>query len=92
MDILCQSNAQDTYEKLKNKITELNNSTSESYLQNIIFNDSELSAIAKGTGYEAIFKFKDQKIEVDLKLGLLLKPLRSQIESKISEKITKSLS
>lgn len=91
MDIQCNGSAQDTYNKLKQKIQELKSSSSESYLQNIIFNDSELSAVAKGTGYEAFFKFKDQKIEFDLKLGILLKPLRTQIESKISEKISKSL-
>ncbi len=91
MDIQCSGSANETYQKLKQKIQELKSSSSESYLQNIQFNDSDLTAVAKGTGYEAFFKFKDQKIEMDLKLGILLKALRSQIESKISEKITKSL-
>lgn len=59
-------------------------------VKDVMFDDQNHQASAKGMGFEVKIKCQDNAIDIDLNLGMLLKPLKGTIENKIQEMIEKS--
>ena len=87
MEIQSSGSAAEVYSRLKTRITELRSKGKLSVIRDIKFNDSGLSAQAIGSGFEALIACVDGKVNVDLRLGLLLKPIRGQIEEGLRKRL-----
>ncbi len=77
------------YGKLKSKIQQLQQSGKLSYVQNLEFSDASQEIQAKGTGYTAKLIAADGKIDVNLDLSLLMKPMRGTIEGQLESMVQK---
>ena len=91
MEIQSSGAAAEVYGRLKTRITELRSKGKLSVIRDIKFNDSGLSVRATGSGFEALIACVDGKVNVDLKLGLLLKPIRGQIEEGLRKRLQDAL-
>ncbi|MGE4233695.1 MAG: polyhydroxyalkanoic acid system family protein [Bacteriovoracia bacterium] len=89
---LKEMDAQAIYSTLKSKIEQIEGKSFMEMVQDLKFDDKELTAKAKGTGFEAFIRCLNGKILVDLNLSILLKPMRSAIEKKIEHHVGRALS
>lgn len=87
MQIKCAGEAKEIFSKLKLKIEEFRSLGKMKILQSVEFDDANFLIKAKGVGFEAFIYCKSGLIDVDLKLGLLLKPMRSKIEEELLQKL-----
>ncbi len=90
MEIHCAESKEEIYKKIKPKL-EHYKETGKWQIKDVEFNDAALKVVAKGPGFTANVACNDGKINVDLELGFLLKPLRSTIEQGIRESFEKAL-
>ncbi|MBI2606230.1 MAG: polyhydroxyalkanoic acid system family protein [Deltaproteobacteria bacterium] len=91
MEIQSSGSAAEVYGRLKTRITELRAKGKLSVIRDIRFDDSGLSAQATGSGFRALIACADGKVSVDLKLGLLLRPMRGQIEEGLRKRLQDAL-
>jgi hypothetical protein len=91
MEITCKGSALEIYQLFKNKIEEMQKNDRLSIVENLKFDDSTLTTIATGKGFQAKIFCLDNLLKVDLDLSFLLKPLRSQIEEKLRQKLESAL-
>lgn len=91
MEIACKGSAAEVYELFKTKVEALRSQGRLQVIEKITYQDASKEANAKGTGFEALIQCKDGTISVDLKLGLLLRPMRSTIEEKLRHKIESAI-
>ncbi len=87
MEINCMGSASEIYSKLKTRIEDLRSRGKLSIISEVQFNDDSKTATAKGTGFDANISCVENKIQVELKLGFLLKPMRHTIEEGLRKRL-----
>lgn len=91
MEIECKGSADEVYQLFKIKVEALRSQGRLQVIEQINYQDASKQANAKGTGFEAQISCRDNTIHVDLKLGLLLRPMRATIEEKLRHKIVSAI-
>lgn len=91
MEINCLGSAEEIYQKLKTKLTQYQRDGKLAQVKQIDFDDAKLAALATGTGFKASLQCQNNLVQFTLDLGLMLKPLRSQIEGSIEKSLKKAL-
>lgn len=92
MEIQCEGQAAEIYQKLKTKLTDYKSQGKLSQIKEIAFDDASRSAQASGTGFKSRIQCQDGKVVLDLDLNFMLKPMRGQIEEQVRKTVLKIFS
>lgn len=82
------SNKDEAYEAVRSKV---NDEMMKKFKvkADITYNDSVKNINAKGKGFELNLNFLEDRVESDLSLSLLLRALKSKINSELEKELTK---
>lgn len=83
MEIKCSGDRREIFSKIRPKLEQYKRD-GKLQITDVQFDEAQQICTAKGTGFKAKLACADGKVTIELELGLLLKPLRSKIESELA--------
>tara|TARA_B100000959_G_C14440261_1_gene402378 strand:+ start:88 stop:363 length:276 start_codon:yes stop_codon:yes gene_type:complete len=88
--ILIERNISGSPEEIKQRIVEIEPKLSAKYNVNLIWQD--LQANLKGPGVNGELRIQGNSVQLEIKLGLILRPIASKIKASIERSLDKALS
>jgi len=94
LEIQCPGGREEIYRKVKARLEKMRSGQGKlsQQIKSMDFDDAASEAQLSGTGFKARVKCADGRVNVDLDLNFLLKPMRGQIEEAIRKKLAEALS